>query len=114
MNEYILEHEAYIKGILEKNDKQDWNSIKEYHKVQIMFMQHERLVHMIVTLFFGLFLSISLGLALLFNMSLLFLLVFIIGIIEVFYMVHLYRLENGVQRWYVLYNELSRKADEQK
>ncbi len=113
MNEYIKKHEVYINSLLESNENHDWNKIKDYHKVQIMFMQHERLVHMIVTLFFGLFLAISLSLVLLFNLSLLFLLVFIIGVVEVFYIVHLYKLENGVQRWYVLYNQLSRMADEQ-
>lgn len=112
MNDYIKKHEAYIMSLLDKNDNQEWDKIKEYHKVQIVFMQHERLVHMIVTLFFGLFLAISLGLVLLFNMSLLFLLVFILGVVEVFYIVHLYGLEKGVQRWYGLYNELSRRADE--
>ncbi len=109
MIEYMKKHEDYIKRLLESKEEQDWGKIKELHKVQIMFMQHERLVHMIVTLFFGLFLAITFGMALLFNKNLLYFLVFFIGVIEVFYLLHLYKLEKGVQRWYGLYNELNKK-----
>lgn len=110
MQQYILDHEAYIRGLLESSENQDWASVRDYHKTQIMFMQHERLIHMMVTLSFGFFLAISLFMALLFNLAVLFLLVFVLGVIEVFYMLHLYRLETGVQRWYGLYREISSRV----
>lgn len=84
--------------------------LAEFHEQQIRRMQHERLVHLLVTLFFGLFLLISIGLALfhpglaLAALSLLFL------CLETAYVIHYFRLENGVQRWYKLGNRIRRKA----
>ena len=110
MQQYILEHEAYIRGLLDSSESQDWVEIRKYHKAQILFMQHERLVHMIVTLSFGFFLVLVLFMAMFFRLAPLFLLVFILGVVEVMYMLHLYKLETGVQRWYGLYNEISRRV----
>lgn len=107
MIQYILEHEAYIRKLLDSTESQDWDKIRKYHRVQIMFMQHERLVHMMVTLFFGFLLAFVLFMALFLELAILFLLVFIIGVLEIFYLVHLYRLETGVQRWYGLYRDIS-------
>lgn len=109
MIQYILEHEAYIRKLLESNENQDWDKIRKYHRVQIMFMQHERLVHMMVTLFFGFLLAFSLFMALFLDLAVLLLLVLFIGVLEIFYLVHLYRLETGVQRWYGLYRDITNK-----
>lgn len=109
MIQYILEHETYIRKLLDSAESQDWDKIRKYHRVQIMFMQHERLVHMLVTMFFGFLLAFVLFMALFLELAILFLLVFIIGILEIFYLVHLYRLETSVQRWYGLYRDISDK-----
>ncbi len=106
MIQYILKHEAYIRSLLDSTEEQDWDKIRKYHKLQIMFMQHERLVHMLVTLFFGFMLAFVLFMALFLELAVLFLLVFFIGVLEIFYLVHLYRLETGVQRWYGLYRDI--------
>ncbi len=109
MIQYILEHEAYIRSLLESTENQDWDKVRKYHKVQIMFLQHERLVHMMVTLFFGFLLAFSLFMALFMELAVLLLLVLFIGVLEIFYLVHLYRLETGVQRWYGLYRDIVNK-----
>ena len=109
MNQYILEHETYIRGLLNSTEEQDWDKVRKYHRAQIMFMQHERLVHMMVTLFFGFLMAFSLFMALFLELSVLFLLVLIIGVLEIFYLVHLYRLETGVQRWYGLYRDITNR-----
>lgn len=104
---YLKKHEASIRTLLASGDDQDWRAIKAYHRTQIDFLQHERLIHLLVTLAFGFFMFGVLILAVLTD-ELLFILLFgIIAILEVFYVIHMYRLENGVQRWYVLYNELT-------
>jgi hypothetical protein len=106
MIQFILEHEAYIRKLLEGSDEQNWDKVREYHKVQIMFLQHERLVHMMVTLFFGFLLVFVLFMALFLELVVFILLFVLLCVLEIFYMVHLYRLETGVQRWYGLYRDI--------
>lgn len=113
MQQYILEHEKYIRSLIDSGENQNWERLREYHKVQTEFMQHERLVHMIVTLFFGIFLAISLAMTLFLHLVFMAFIVIFIAIVEVFYLVHLFKLETGVQRWYGIYKELTEKADEQ-
>jgi hypothetical protein len=106
MIQFILEHEAYIRKLLGGSEDQDWNRVRKYHKVQIKFLQHERLVHMNVTLFFGFLLLFVLFMALFLKLAAFLLLFVFIGVLEIFYLVHLYRLETGVQRWYGLYRDI--------
>ena len=110
MYKYLLKHENYIKNILNSNEGQDWSSIKEYHKNQIEFMQHERLVHLIVTIAFAFVMLASYAVTLLSSIEILILADLILTVLEVSYIIHYYRLENGVQRWYKLYNEIYKKA----
>lgn len=81
----------------------------ERHLTQIAFFQHERLIHLIVTVLFAiltfavLFVDIfafSLGMSAL----LLLLLVLLVP-----YIMHYYRLENGVQKMYRQYDELQKR-----
>ncbi len=110
MYEYLKSHEKKIRELLEnESDNCDWNTIKRYHQKQIEFMQHERLVHLLVTLFFGLFLMISFGITVM-NPHIAFLLLdLFLMILLVPYIIHYFRLENGVQRWYKLSNQIEEK-----
>lgn len=109
MYKYMMEHEAYIKKLLMSEEQQDWVRIQEYHRAQIEFMQHEREVHLIITLTFALFLLGSIVTAILIEEILFIVLSFILLVVELFYIVHYFRLENGVQRWYSLYNQIEDK-----
>ena len=83
----------------------DWLA---YNRVQIGFLQHERLIHLLVTLFVALFLIIII-LASLFYPSLYFLMAGgVLLILLVFYLKHYYALENGVQKLYRLDREIER------
>jgi len=109
MEKYLLEHISLMEKILagEKNTDKliDWLA---YNRVQINFLQHERLIHLLVTLFVALFLIIIM-LASLFYPSIYF---FMIGgtllILLVFYLKHYYALENGVQKLYRLDREIEK------
>ncbi len=107
MWEYLRLHEQFIRDMINKPmDKNDLILLKEFHLRQIAFMQHERLIHLIVTMFVALFTIMSFGL-LYFAPSIptgLLSLLFIILIAA--YILHYFRLENGVQRWYHLSNEI--------
>lgn len=78
-------------------------------KVNIEFFQHERLVHLIVTMTFALLTVISLGL----TMAKIYLLpLFVLFLaLEVPYVFHYYRLENGVQHLQNLYREAEKKRN---
>lgn len=110
MYHYLLCHEEQMKKLLEGDEKCDWVHIREYHKAQIEFMQHERLIHLIVTLFFSVLFIGSIVCSLLISNILFYILDFIFLIFEGFYIVHYYRLENGVQRWYSIFNEIDKRA----
>ena len=110
MEKYLKQHEEKIKqALLGGDENTDWQALKEFHRTRIEFMQHERLIHLLVTLVFAVLLFISLGIAyghpsveILAVMSLLLVLL-------VPYIYHYFLLENGVQRWYRLYEEIDKK-----
>jgi len=110
MEKYLQQHITLMEKILagEKDvDKlTDWLA---YNRVQIGFLQHERFIHLLVTLFVALFLVIII-LASLFYASIYF---FIVGsillILLVFYLKHYYALENGVQKLYQLDREIEKR-----
>lgn len=79
------------------------------HKDKIAFMQHERIVHFLVTMMFATVLSIFIC-ALIFsgNFALL-LLVTIILVLLAFYIKHYYFLENTVQKMYKVYDRILEK-----
>lgn len=79
-------------------------------KTNIEFFQHERLVHLIVTMTFALLTVISLGLA--FSEPHMIPLFALFLVLEVPYIFHYYKLENGVQKLQRLYREAQTKCGE--
>jgi hypothetical protein len=110
MYRYMQEHEKYVRGVLDSNTEQDFERLRSYLYDQISFMQHERLVHLLVTLAFALFMLASYIAGIMYEASWLIGIGVLISILEIFYIVHYYWLENGVQRWYGLYDETCRKG----
>ncbi len=66
---------------------------------QIAFLQHERLIHLLITLFFGGFCLLFGLLASIFGNVFLLLIFLLVLIMEMFYVFHYYFLENTCQRW---------------
>jgi hypothetical protein len=110
MYRYLRDHESYITALLESGKELDWGAIASYHKTQIRFLQHERLVHLIVTCVFGMLFFFSSITTAFMPFPALYGLDLILGVTLVFYIIHYYRLENGVQRWYRLYVSLQQKS----
>lgn len=111
MEKYLRQHISLLEKILasEKNVGKlaDWLA---YNRVQIGFLQHERLVHLLVTLFMALFLIIIILVGL-FYPSIYFLITgSILLILLVFYLRHYYALENGVQKLYRLDREIEKRS----
>ncbi len=75
--------------------------------VQIAFFQHERMVHLIVTVTFALLTMLALLACVLSPEPMLFILVLLFLVLLVPYIRHYYILENGVQKLYTCYDHLA-------
>ena len=91
----------YIKKceILIEEDEIDKDTVRDLYR-KISFFQHERLIHLIVTMCTFIFAILFVIMS--FNS-------FILLTLGVFYIIHYYHLENGVQYLYVLYDEMNKK-----
>ncbi len=101
MKEYLKNYILKVEMLV--NEKLSANDIENI-KTKIMFFQHERLIHLLVTLTFCLFTLIFMALGMI---SLLFLIPFAILIVfDIFYIIHYFFLENSVQYLYKLYDKI--------
>lgn len=99
LHDYIesLEKEIYDNKKFSINDKEEVLN-------KIHFFQHERLIHLLVTLFFA---FLTLSFMVLGMLSYLFLIPFgILIVFLIFYIFHYFYLENGVQYLYKLYDKI--------
>lgn len=100
---------AYLKEIdriLAEEEERDYEKLAQEHLVQIGFFMHERLIHLIVTLTFGL-LTFATFFVLLFQFSFGLLVLFAaLLVLLIPYIAHYYLLENGVQIMYQQYDKI--------
>ncbi len=80
----------------------------EEHLVQVGFFQHERLIHLIVTVTFALLEILAIILSVISDSLFTLLLPVVILILLISYIRHYYILENEVQKMYVQYNRMRR------
>ena len=102
MREYLGD---YIKEVDKKiEEKNITEKDIENHLIKIEFFQHERLIHLLVTLAYGIFLFIS---VLIFTQIWIFVIVIYIALIFLlFYVRHYFFLENHVQYLYKQYDQM--------
>ncbi len=103
MKKYIT---LYIKEVEHQIEKQKRYTVEELETLalKIRFFQHERLIHLLVTLCFAFFTLLFMILGM---VSYLFLVPFFILIVFLlFYIVHYFYLENSVQYLYKLYDKV--------
>jgi hypothetical protein len=111
MEAYLRRHEALVRGRLASaGEGVDWPGLLRFHRAQIGYLQHERLVHLLVTLFFGLSALLTLLFLVVHPHVPIGVLLLLLLVLLVPYLVHYYRLENGVERWYRLANEIEARA----
>ena len=107
MKKYLYDYIKEIDHLIKDQEKQDWVKIKANHLEKIRFFQHERLIHLLVTLSYVLFSILFFGLSLL---SEIFIIIFsVLMVFIVVYIIHYFRLENGVQYLYKQYDLLDKK-----
>ena len=106
MKKYLYDYIKSIDEVISKSDNKE-DIVKE-HLIKIEFFQHERLIHLLVTLFYCVFMLIFLIGGMFFwpfYIAGIMLLIFVL-----FYIVHYFRLENGVQYLYKQYDILKKNS----
>lgn len=107
MKKYLYDYIKNIDLILKENKKVDYKKLKEEHLIKIKFFQHERLIHLIVTLFYALFNFLVFSFIKIFLPFIFIALILLVFLI--FYVVHYFRLENGVQYLYKQYDLINER-----
>ena len=107
MKKYLYDYIKEIDNKLENNKNN--KSLKEEHLVKINFFQHERLIHLIVTLSFALLTLVSILISKYYCSFIFITIVLLICLI--FYIVHYYYLENGVQYLYKQYDRMNKNEN---
>lgn len=111
MNKRIRNYLKIINELLlTQMSPQEWEAAAKEHLVQISFFQHERLIHLLVTLCFavmtvGTFLVIAVT-----GYIYLTALFVLLMVLLVPYVWHYFVLENGVQEMYRQYDEMKSKC----
>jgi len=112
MTKYLKKYIKEIEEILENgNKKTNWKNVLSNHRVIIGFMQHERLVHLLVTLAFGLAFLIMMGFSLIYQSSELRMVDLLLFVLLVPYIWHYFKLENGVQKLYFLDKKIKNRIE---
>ena len=103
MKEYLYNYIKEIDNLINSNKKINDDVINN-HLIKISFFQHERLIHLLVTIFYGLLFIIFMTLG--FLSYLFFIIAAILLVFLLLYIVHYFRLENGVQYLYKQYDKM--------
>lgn len=112
MRNYMTKYESFLKQVLDDPQSQNIALLRSEVLVQIGFMQHERLIHFLVTMLFAVLFMISLCILLYFQTIALLLLTVLLLVLLIPYIAHYYFLENTVQKMYVLYNRIAALDDQ--
>lgn len=110
MEKRILSYRKHIDELLLKENV-NWKQVLEEHLIQISFFQHERLIHLIVTITFALLEMLSIfmtvvSFAMRESNPAMWCLVILLLILLIPYIRHYYILENEVQKMYAQYDKL--------
>ena len=107
MTEYLTNYMKTVQKRLEEcSSGEELEEIFSEHKDKIAFMQHERIVHFLVTMLFAVVLAIFMGIVIFTENPAMLLLVTIILVLLGFYIKHYYFLENTVQKMYRVYDDI--------
>lgn len=105
----IINYRLKIDNLLanpDKISKEEWKKILQEHLTQIGFFQHERLVHLIVTVTFAILTMMSIIASIMISNPMLLVLTLLFLVLLVPYIMHYYTLENEVQKMYTQYDEI--------
>ncbi|MEL4105396.1 hypothetical protein AAFA46_00960 [Oscillospiraceae bacterium WX1] len=107
MRGYCRKYEQDVRSRLASGEMN--GALLTLHTLKISWLQHERLVHLLVTCLVSVLFLFSIGLFLAIGTLLTLLLILIVAVLLAAYIRHYYFLENTVQAWYRLYDEMNAK-----
>ena len=99
----LTEEWLQTKEALSQQEREDFR--REY-LVHLSFYQHERMVHLLVTILFAILAFLSIGIAIVGEYPAMFLVTATLFILLIPYISHYYFLENSVQKMYDLYDRI--------
>lgn len=103
-------YDSKIKDMLvKKSSDVDWENVLKHHKTMIARIQHERLIHLIVTVFVGLVLSVTSLVTIATVNSNLLIFCALLLFLFIAYLLHYRFLENTTQSWYRIEDEIRLK-----
>ena len=111
MEKRILNYRKFIDELLTRDDL-DWEVVIREHLIQISFFQHERLIHLIVTITFAILEVVVIGLCVVSFTIGVGLLAIALLVLLIPYIRHYYILENEVQKMYWQYDKMVEKRDQ--
>ena len=109
MKKRIISYRLKVDSILSNPGSippERWTEILQEHLVQIGFFQHERLIHLIVTVTFAILTIMSFVASLVVGMPALLALTLLFVVLLIPYIMHYYTPENEVQKMYVQYDRI--------
>lgn len=107
MKNRIVSYRNRIDSLLAHPEQvSDWKALTEEHLLQISFFQHERLVHLIVTVTFAILTVMTAGILIVTSYVPLIMLFALFMVLLVPYIMHYYTLENEVQKMYAQYDRM--------
>ncbi len=111
MGSYI---KAYIKSVEIAIDDEttDLEALKREHLVQIEFIQHERLIHLLVTIMCCILLFIGLCVFFISGFTAFLIINALLLILDFGYLLYYFFIENSTQKLYRLYNQICVKAEQ--
>lgn len=113
MKKRILDYRNRIDSLIEKKSADtDWNVLLTEHLQQISFFQHERLIHLIVTVTFAIMTLMSICVFLITEFLPLIPLIVLFFVLLIPYISHYYLLENEVQKMYKQYDKILKFAQQ--
>lgn len=113
IKKWCRQHQTQVEQFIsEDHTPEETQQELKYHLQKICFLQHERLVHLIVVFFTIVITLFALGVVLYLPDTIIASGPIFFGflILLAFYLAHYFFLENTVQHWYRLYEELLDKA----
>ena len=113
MKEYVVQTmkaaQSYIDNDMQTAGEEKTRRVLAEFEIKIAYFQHERLIHLMVTLFFALFLLLSIGAIFLFPSEFLISALLLTAIffgLTIGYVFHYYFLENSVQKMYHMRDDI--------
>ena len=115
MKKRIISYRMKIDTLLAQPPKNaQWEQILQEHLTQVSFFQHERLVHLIVTVTFAILTTIALAIYCIAEYIPVLALIVLLLVLLVPYIGHYYTLENEVQKMYDQYDVILSRVNEKR